>query len=395
MQQITPVKILSSNVSYQDTQVGGTSGARLNYNNSVKWYDATQNSTDYLTNQYRIYFYFYDHGESIVSLECQPIISNPYTGKSYRASCVSLQQPRRIDSYTSNGATDSDYYYYLPVDATNFKIITAIVTNIDNVPGTWVKYSMANPDSPAVDLMRVKIADTNLTTPAISGLGMQVSSSGQCSSTSGSSLKVFNLMGDNKLIPLADFRSPTDLGLVNIYNNSTPECPGVSKTDLIKGSDLYEGYTDWGILFRNNIPKDRRDTTKPVISNTQAVRFNGSGDLSYWDSVNQTFTTFFANKTTYLASAKATDDNLVTDFYSYISDTNIALLEGNCLSDATIDYIKTAKGLTFPTCDQTLTNQRKELYELIDITSIPYAPIRFQARDNSGNEATLMYTPKY
>lgn len=394
MQQITPVKILSSNVSYEDTQVGGTSGTQLRYNNSVKWYDATQNSTLYLSNQYWIYFN--DYGESMVSLECQPIISNPYTGKSYRASCVSLQQPRRIDSYTSNGATDSNYYYYLPVDATNFKIITTIVTNIDNVPGTWVKYSMANPDSPAVDLMRVKIADTNLTTPAISGLGMKVNSSGQCSSTSGSSLKVFNLMGDNKLIPLADFSSPgTNLGLVNIYNNSTPECPGVSKTELIKGSDRYEGYTDWGILFRNSIPKDRRDTTKPVISNTQAVGFNGSGDLSYWDSVNQTFTTFFVNKTTYLASAKATDDNLVTDFSAFVSDSNVRLGIDYCLDNKTIDYIKAAKGLTFPTCDQTLTNQRKELYELIDITSIPYAPIRFQARDNSGNEATLMYTPRY
>jgi hypothetical protein len=315
----------------------------------------------------------------------------------YQTSCVSLSQTSSIDSYNTEAGTRKIYNYALPVRPGNFKIITSLLTNVDNAPGTWVKYSLANPDSPAVDLLRYKIADTNLTTVYLGGTNMNVYSTAKCTSTSGDSLKVYNIMSNDRLVPITETYTKGDTSnLVDIRNSSTTACPGVSKTQLAKGSELYEGYTDWGIVFKNNIPKDQRDTTKPVISDTQAVNFSGYGTLSYWDPINQTFTnSSLKTLTTYLASAKASDDNIVTVFDGYVDKTDIYLRGKECLDNATIDFIKSTQGKTLPSCDQVWRNQGKVLYDVFNITSIPYAPIRLMARDNSGNEATLMYTPKY
>ncbi len=388
-------KVLSSNVSYRSAG----DYTKLYYNSDTYW-SPTDNPSlgwGFYSNTMTI-----DFLASKVSIGCNPYNIYQYTSTtskvdSYQPTCVSLSQTSSVDTFFGpDPRVPYSYNYDLPINASNFKIITSIVTNVDNTPGTWVKYSMANPDSPAVDLMRLKVADTNLATAYIARVSMNVYSNAKCTTTSGDSLNVFNIMSDNRLVPITEAYTTADRSnLVTIRNSSTPACPGVSKTYLAQGSGLYEGYTDWGIVFKNNIPMAQRDTTKPVITNTQATSLSGNGTINYWDSVNHTVTSVNVYSNTYLASAKATDDNLVTDFYSYISDTNIALQEGNCLSDATIDYIKTAKGLTFPTCNQTWRFQGKEFYRVIDITSIPYAPIRFQARDNSGNEATLMYTPKY
>lgn len=388
-------KVLSSNVSYQSAG----SYTRLGYGTSVYWTpnDNPLNGYGHAYKSYEI-----DFLNSKVSIDCSAnsdVYIRDSAGNiiSYQSSCVSLSPTSSIDSYAwSNGDIRKTYNYDLPVRAANFKIITSVVTNVDNAPGTWVKYSMANPDSPAVDLLRFKIADTNLNTPNISNLDINVNSNAKCSSTSGDSLKVFNIMSNGRLVPITDTYTTGDTSnVVGIWNSSTAACPGVSKTQLAKGSDIYEGYTDWGMVFKNNIPKDQRDATKPVISDTQAVNFYGYGTINYWDTVTQTTSSSFINSNTYLASAKASDDNIVTGFTGYVDKTDIHLWYTVCLDNATIDYIKATKGKTLPSCDQVWRYQGKVLYDVFNITSIPYAPIRLEARDNSGNESTLMYTPKY